>query len=193
MGQQKKSRFQKAREDKELKKKEEEREAAAVYETFVKSFSDTSSSSKAFVRGSTDGKASAYKQELFQDATTVVSRPSKSKGSELDRLMHEMIEMDTDKNKKLSSYSAHASSRRDEPTAQPHRQQATKQIDDLLNEFKSKDEISSNRPVGHSDANLTLGDGDAGGDFDPSDANSTNIFISYLAPTVTGTLMTLAA
>lgn len=50
VGQQKKSRFQKAREEKEKKAKEEEAEAAAVYESFVASFEDGDADGKTFIR-----------------------------------------------------------------------------------------------------------------------------------------------
>ena len=49
VGQQKKSRFHKSREEKEIKRKEEDKEAAKVYESFVASFADESSE-KTFVR-----------------------------------------------------------------------------------------------------------------------------------------------
>jgi hypothetical protein len=51
IGQQKKSRFQKAREDKELKKKIDEEEAAKVYETFVESFKHDDTEAKKFIKG----------------------------------------------------------------------------------------------------------------------------------------------
>lgn len=50
VGQQKKSRFQKAREEKEQKRKQEELEAASVYESFVASFEVDEDNSKTFVR-----------------------------------------------------------------------------------------------------------------------------------------------
>ena len=49
VGQQKKSRFQKAREEKEQRQKQEEAEAAKVYESFVASF-EVDESSKTFIR-----------------------------------------------------------------------------------------------------------------------------------------------
>lgn len=50
VGQQKKSRFQKAREEAEEKKKKEEEEAAKVYSSFVASFEAENSDGKTFVR-----------------------------------------------------------------------------------------------------------------------------------------------
>jgi hypothetical protein len=49
--QQKKTRFQKAREEKELKKKLDEEEAAKLYDSFVDSFKDEDQNSKVFIRG----------------------------------------------------------------------------------------------------------------------------------------------
>jgi hypothetical protein len=111
--------------------------------------------------------------------------------------MHEMIEMnDTGNSNKASFYRSHSSARREEaapPPRQPSQPSSsstsssapTKQIDDLLNEFKSKQETSHS---GYSSDAYAAADDDIDvrGGFDPIDANSTNIFISYLAPTVTG-------
>mmetsp|Transcript_23814 Transcript_23814/g.32777 ORF Transcript_23814/g.32777 Transcript_23814/m.32777 type:complete len:93 (-) Transcript_23814:3197-3475(-) len=47
----KKSRFQKAREEKELKKKLDDEEAAKVYDSFVASFTEDEQNGKTFVRG----------------------------------------------------------------------------------------------------------------------------------------------
>ena len=52
VGQQKKTRFQKAREEKEAKRKQEEAEVAKVYDSFVASFThEEDDGSKTFVRG----------------------------------------------------------------------------------------------------------------------------------------------
>jgi hypothetical protein len=61
VGQQKKSRFQKAREEKELKQKLADEETAKVYDSFVSSFKDDEDG-KTFVRGgpSRDGGDSSY-------------------------------------------------------------------------------------------------------------------------------------
>mmetsp|Transcript_9633 Transcript_9633/g.10137 ORF Transcript_9633/g.10137 Transcript_9633/m.10137 type:complete len:89 (+) Transcript_9633:57-323(+) len=50
VGQQKKSRFQKAREEAEEKKKKEDEEAAKVYSQFVKSFEAEKNDEKSFIR-----------------------------------------------------------------------------------------------------------------------------------------------
>ena len=51
LGKQQKSRFQKAREEKEAKKRQDEQEAAREYDSFVASFVDEEGSSKVFIRG----------------------------------------------------------------------------------------------------------------------------------------------
>jgi U2-associated protein SR140 len=66
VGQQKKSRFQKAREDAEEKRREEEKEAARAYESFVASFeAPDDRGAKAFVKG---GSGSAGQGELYRVA-----------------------------------------------------------------------------------------------------------------------------
>lgn len=69
VGQQKKSRFQKAREEKELKQKLDDEETAKVYDSFVSSFTEEEDG-KTFVRGGSNrdgGEASkggdVYKME----------------------------------------------------------------------------------------------------------------------------------
>ena len=51
IGKQTKSRFQKAREEKEQKKKQDESEAALVYDDFVASFTNDDDGNKVFIRG----------------------------------------------------------------------------------------------------------------------------------------------
>ena len=66
VGQQKKSRFQKAREEAEEKKRQEDLETSKLYDTFVASF-ETDDRSKTFVRGGssgTDDKGSMYRTGL---------------------------------------------------------------------------------------------------------------------------------
>jgi U2-associated protein SR140 len=62
VGQQKKSRFQKAREEAEEKKRQEEAEAAKVYDSFVASFQGDDNNSKVFVRSSTSAPSSSSSQ-----------------------------------------------------------------------------------------------------------------------------------
>ena len=63
IGQQKKSRFQKAREEREQKQKEEEKEAAIAYESFAASFADRSIPSNAFV----SERSSSNKRHFSED------------------------------------------------------------------------------------------------------------------------------
>jgi hypothetical protein len=88
IGQQKKSRFQKAREDQEAKKKLEEEEAAKVYESFVASFADDDEA-KTFVRG---GKYNGGSSNRHAESAGEVYRMDggKKKMSEIDKLMNEM-------------------------------------------------------------------------------------------------------
>jgi hypothetical protein len=87
-GQQKKSRFQKAREDREIKKKQEEEETAKIYEGFVNSFSDNDKS-KTFLKSGGD----LYKLDSSNKSSSSISttKPyNKPKNSEMDRLFNEM-------------------------------------------------------------------------------------------------------
>lgn len=70
IGTQKKSRFQKAREEQEAKRKQNELEAAKVYESFVASFNTDEEGVKKFVRGGGDS-------ELYRmnNGTTKPSEP----------------------------------------------------------------------------------------------------------------------
>jgi U2-associated protein SR140 len=88
VGQQKKSRFQKAREEKEMKKKLEEEAAAKVYESFVASFEDDESS-KTFVRG---GIVNEKSGSMVERAGEVYKMEQKSVSGkkEMDLLLEEM-------------------------------------------------------------------------------------------------------
>jgi hypothetical protein len=89
VGQQKKSRFQKAREDKEAKKILDELEAAKVYESFVASFTAEEEDVKTFVRG---GKILEDGQVLGGSAgeTYRLDGGKKAKVSEMEKIMHEI-------------------------------------------------------------------------------------------------------
>lgn len=93
IGSQKKSRFQKAREEQEAKRKQDEEEAAKVYKSFVQSFQEDDDDeeegfdqrgSKKFVRGGGRGSGDVYRMSQSSSA----GRPSKN--SEMDKLMQEM-------------------------------------------------------------------------------------------------------
>lgn len=107
-GQQKKTRFQKTREEKELKLKEDEEAAARVYESFVASFDVDEKNSKTFIRGSSSsssqnddgaerggtssGNNSGKSGELYKlsSASTKAKPPSESP-LEMDLIMQEIM------------------------------------------------------------------------------------------------------
>lgn len=74
VGQQKKSRFQKAREDAEEKRKEEEKEAAKVYQSFVASFEvPDDGGGKTFVRGNSGVGGVEQSGEVYRVAAPAPS------------------------------------------------------------------------------------------------------------------------
>ena len=89
IGQQKKSRFQKAKEEKDLKKRLEDEEAARVYDQFVASF-EVHDGNKTFIRG---GSVKDHGEEVFGgqrgEIYRLESKP-KSAGSEMGRMLEEM-------------------------------------------------------------------------------------------------------
>jgi len=95
IGTQKKSRFQKAREDKETKKKQEEEEAAKVYESFVASFKDDDENGgKTFVRGGrsdSDGRVMGGNSGDVYKMPNAPSAPKSSKPlTEMEKLAQEI-------------------------------------------------------------------------------------------------------
>ncbi len=91
IGTQKKSRFQKAREEKEAKKKQEEEDAAKVYETFVASFKDEDEETgKSFVRGGKVDAGGKVFGGAVGDVYKMPAAPSKKPLSEMEKLMQEM-------------------------------------------------------------------------------------------------------
>lgn len=86
IGQQKKSRFQKAREEKEAKKQEEEKAAAQLFDTFVASFTGEEDS-KTFVRGGGNTRGEPGGGEVYKLDSRMVNRKA---NSEMDMLMDEM-------------------------------------------------------------------------------------------------------
>lgn len=89
VGQQKKSRFQKAREEKELKQKLDDEETAKVYDSFVSSFTEEEDG-KTFVRGGLAGHRDNADSVYGGNKGEVYKLESKAKGSEMDKLMSEM-------------------------------------------------------------------------------------------------------
>lgn len=96
VGQQKKSRFQKAREEAEERKRQEELEASKIYDTFVASF-EGSSDSKTFVRaGAATGDRSGPGKagEVYKLAGRTEGAMSAAAGSgkplkEMDRMLQD--------------------------------------------------------------------------------------------------------
>lgn len=89
VGQQKKTRFQKLRDEKELKKKQDEVDAAKVYDSFVASFTE-SDDVKTFVRGNTfqddgDSQNGGKAGDIYR-----LDRRSSGKTSEMDKMMLEL-------------------------------------------------------------------------------------------------------
>lgn len=147
VGKQTKSRFVRAKEDAETRKRENEKDAAKIYDTFVKSFEDPGDS-KIFVRGSTENSYednySSKRSRLHDDSVNA-------------RLTHVSATDSNFGNKKV------------------------RELDKMLGELKSRHERSE-APVSED----CVFDGK--GSFDNGDPNTTNIFVSHLATTVTGSI-----
>jgi U2-associated protein SR140 len=88
IGQTKKSRFQKAREEKEQKKKLEDEEAARVYNSFVASF-DVDESSKTFIRGGKADNEGSVLGGMRGDVYKLEPRQKKA-STEMERMLEEM-------------------------------------------------------------------------------------------------------
>lgn len=88
IGQQKKSRFQKAREDKELKQKLDDEATAKVYDSFVSSFTEEEDG-KTFVRG---GLSKSNSDSIYGGNRGDVYRMDRnpSGGSEMEKISNEM-------------------------------------------------------------------------------------------------------
>lgn len=88
IGQQKKSRFQKAREDKEAKQKLEDEATAKVYDSFVSSFTEEEDG-KTFVRG---GSSRGEKDSIYGGNRGEVYKMDRNAagGSEIDKVANEM-------------------------------------------------------------------------------------------------------
>lgn len=88
IGQQKKSRFQKAREDKELKQKLDDEATAKVYDSFVSSFTEEEDG-KTFVRG---GLSKSSSEGIYGGNRGDVYRMDRNPagGSEMEKIANEM-------------------------------------------------------------------------------------------------------
>ena len=176
VGQQKKSRFQKAREEAEAKKKEEELAAAKVYGEFVASFT-TEDDSKTFVRGSGGGttasRGSGGGGELYK-------LESKKPKTEMERMLEEMKERDVERTNKQGGGG------RDRPggSSSSGGPRKERQIDDFLNEMKSRDVSGSSTSsvISGFSSGPIVTDPNAAGSFDNGDPNTTNLYIGNLSP-----------
>ena len=87
IGRQKKTKFQREKEEREAKRREAENEAAKVYESFVASF-DGSASSQTFVRGETINQKGGAGGSAGTEYT--MQRKDGKPKREMDRMLEEM-------------------------------------------------------------------------------------------------------
>lgn len=214
VGQQKKTRFQKQRDEREQKKKQDEEAAAEVYDSFVASFTEDDDV-KTFVRGSTfhdDGEHGGKAGEIYK-----LDRRA-AKMSEMDKIMHEMKVRNTqptyfyysyyqlpfcatqdkqesrEASKPAPSHYAPSSSSTGSggggfsdkpPTASG---KGSRQIDDFFSEIKQRldNQADDDNGGGGYHRNYSHDDPPVKGSFDSGDPNTTNIYLGNLSPTTTG-------
>jgi len=176
IGQQKKTRFQKEKEAREAKRKQQLAEAADIYKDFVASF-EGDGDSKTFVRGGAHASEdSAYGPRRGRGGASSSSssstyrmdgssrRSAAKPKSEMERLLEEM----KDKGGGGSSRSAGSGF----SSAPPRPKRA---IDSFLDEIKTRQ--SSGRPPSP--------DPMARGSYDDGDPDTTNLYVGNLAPSMT--------
>ncbi|OWZ02278.1 U2-associated splicing factor [Phytophthora megakarya] len=171
LGHQKKTKFQKEREDREAKKRQADEEAAKIYATFVASFdNEDESKGKAFVRG---GMQAAHQSTLqsgdvyrLKDTEAAVFPGSVSAGkkiSEMDKMLREIKQKDVEQMQHKDQLQA---------KQMPKKRRA---IDEFLEEMKER-----------GPAPVTMeGTGMTKGSFDTGDPETTNLYVGNLAPSVT--------
>ncbi|KAG1685358.1 hypothetical protein DVH05_008462 [Phytophthora capsici] len=169
LGHQKKTKFQKEREDREAKKRKADEEAANIYATFVASFdNEEETKGKAFVRAGaqTDNKSMGQSGDVYQLKGTkpraFSSAASGRKTSEMDKLLQEMKQTD-----------ARQQSR--DQVQMLQRPKKRRAIDEFLEEMKERGPA----PVSMEAAGMVKGS------FDNGDPETTNLYVGNLAPTVT--------
>ncbi|KAG7394810.1 U2 snRNP-associated SURP domain-containing protein [Phytophthora boehmeriae] len=191
LGHQKKTKFQKEREDREAKKRQADAEAAKIYATFVASFdNEDETKGKAFVRGeTTQGKQivragvngdrpsggdiyrlkgkeklpfSGFEVSAVAAASGAGERSGK-KMSEMDKMLQELKQKEGE----------HHSEQR-QATHKPKKRRA---IDEFLDEMKERGPA----PISIE----SYSDGVTKGSFDNGDPETTNLYVGNLAPTVT--------
>ncbi|KAF1781784.1 Nucleotide-binding alpha-beta plait domain [Phytophthora cactorum] len=113
LGQQKKTKFQKEREDREAKKRQADEEAAKIYATFVASFdNEDETKGKAFVRGGTQA-AQGNSQSAAQRGDM----------SEMDKMLQEIKQKDAEQREQVQTM---------------HRPKKRRAIDEFLEEMKER-------------------------------------------------------
>ncbi|KAG3002076.1 hypothetical protein PC119_g16482 [Phytophthora cactorum] len=168
LGQQKKTKFQKEREDREAKKRQADEEAAKIYATFVASFdNEDETKGKAFVRGGTqaaqgNSQSAAQSGDVYRlkGKEQAAHFSSGEKMSEMDKMLQEIKQKDAEQREQVQTM---------------HRPKKRRAIDEFLEEMKERG------PVPISMEGVCM----AKGSFDNGDPETTNLYVGNLAPTVT--------
>ncbi|KAG6960789.1 hypothetical protein JG688_00009419, partial [Phytophthora aleatoria] len=168
LGQQKKTKFQKEREDREAKKRQADEEAAKIYATFVASFdNEDETKGKAFVRGGTqaaqgNSQSAAQSGDVYRlkGKEQAAHFSSGEKMSEMDKMLQEIKQKDAEQREQVQTM---------------HRPKKRRAIDEFLEEMKERG------PAPISMEGVCM----AKGSFDNGDPETTNLYVGNLAPTVT--------
>jgi U2-associated protein SR140 len=196
IGQQKKSRFQKAREEKEAKKKLDEEEAAQVFESFVASFENDAT--KTFVRGGkTDDDGYRAPGEVYKFSKYGDDQPRDrgDRGGFMNEMKVQYLCFNLWYAFQQIPYSLHLTyehnqQEKDSDRGIPPRQKqgpgkSGRQIDEIFSEIKSKHDIFSAtgvKPFEPMDDTYGM----EKGSFDTGDPTTTNLYVGNLAPVTTG-------
>ena len=180
VGVQKKSRFQKAKENAEAKKKVEESEAAKVYDSFVASFAeDESTGEKIFYRGELEnGKHEVYNPN---------KRTQKNvKDSELQSIMNEMKVISQICTMYqlflqycIQSRNEHPAAAAPNTTIAPVSKKPRRELDELFDEIKNRQEslVDSNSGEVYSGGSEFIED------------TTTNLYVGNINTVTTGTIL----
>ncbi|KAI9982808.1 hypothetical protein PInf_006598 [Phytophthora infestans] len=169
LGHQKKTKFQKEREDREAKKRQADEEAAKIYATFVASFdNEDETKGKAFVRSGT--QAAQGNSELPTQSGDVYRLKGKEQAAPFSATRKKVSEMD----QMLQQIKQKDADRREEAQT-THKPKKRRAIDEFLEEMKERGPA----PVSMEGVGL------AKGSFDNGDPETTNLYVGNLAPTVT--------
>ncbi|DAZ95762.1 TPA: hypothetical protein N0F65_010264 [Lagenidium giganteum] len=174
IGTQKKTRFEREKEEREAKKRRADSEAAAIYATFVASFEDDDNDQgKTFVRGETirhessearnghGGGESGAVYRLQSHSSHSSRQALTNKTSEMDRMLEEM--------KRRDNHSTVA------PAGASTAGKKKREIDAFLEEMKQRGGDSSSSGGRHAPT----------GSFDDGDPETTNLYVGNLAASVT--------